>query len=581
MQKELDIFTVTLPEGAACDVKKIEKEALVTEYEFSFAWTEEIAAAGGNFNVAWGDPSSGIMYKWDSQCGLARCLSPHWDDVFSSMLSSNSPVTSYFDGNGNNAYCWALSECKKLMRLQNGIEDQYGWLKLAFSFGVRQYTNEYTTKVTLRVDKRPVTLMEAVEAVARWWEEDCGMTPLQVPASAKDPLYSFWYSYHKEVNEQLVEGKCRWAKDLGFDICIVDDGWQADEVEHGYFRCGDWVPAPSKFADMAKHVKRVQDMGMKYILWYAVPLMGHLSEHFDHFKDMLLRDAPHLHAAILDPRYRAVREFVVDTYKRALLDWDLDGFKLDFVDTWHETENNAPYNEKMDIPALQDAVDVCMTQIVAELVKLKPDVLLEFRQSYIGPHMKRFGNMFRVGDCAGNYLKNRASILDLRMLMGSQAVHSDMLMMCPFEKVEHNAIQIVSCMFGVLQYSGRMEEMTKELAEMSMFWLSFMKEHKDLLLEGKLEAFEPHLTYTWAKSTLGDECALGVYAIDKCVRPEPVDTIYLANGCSGNRVLVELEGDYDVKVVDCRGRVQSQGRQTFSGITVLPIPSGGLAVLKK
>lgn len=580
MEKQLDIFTVTLPEGAECALRKI-NDGNVEEFEFSFTWTEENAAVDAAFNVSWTDMVSGIMYKWDSRCALARDLSPHWDDVFTSMISCHSPVTCYFDGAGQNSYCWALSESKKLMRMKNGINDQFGNLDLSFSFGTRQFTNQYETTVTLRLDKRPVNFSQAVADVASWWETDCGMKPLQVPSTAKDPLYSFWYSYHKEVDEKTVEEKSRWAKDLGFDICIVDDGWQADELVHGYFRCGDWVPASSKITDMASHVKRVQDMGMKYILWYAVPLMGHESQHYGHFKDMLLRDEPGLHAAILDPRYKEAREFMIDTYRRALLEWNLDGFKLDFIDTWHDNPRNAPYNDKMDIPALQDAVDVCMTAIVEELVKIKPDVLLEFRQSYIGPHMKRFGNMFRVGDCAGNYLRNRASIFDLRMLMGNQAVHSDMLMMCPYEKVENNAIQIVSCMFGCLQYSGRMEEMTPELAEMSVFWLNFLKKHKDLLLEGRLQTFEPHLMYTWAKSTLGSECAVGVYAIDKCVSPDPVETVYIANGCSGARVLVELEGAYRVQVFDCRGHEVSDFGKTFSGITPISVPSGGLITLTK
>ena len=581
MEKQLDIFQVLMPDGADCVLRKAEKKDSIAEYEFHFTWTEENAAANGEFNIAWTDMCSGIMYKWDSRCALARDLSPHWDDVFTSMISNNAPVSCYFDGAGQNSYCWALSESRKLMRMKNGIDDQLGNLTLAFSFGTRQFTNQYAASITLRIDKRPVTFSQAVADVHSWWEYDCGLTPMQVPSIAKDPLYSFWYSYHKEVDEKTVEEKCRWAKDLGFDICIVDDGWQADELVHGYFRCGDWVPASSKITDMAAHVKRVQDMGMKYILWYAVPLMGHESDHFEHFKDMLLRDEPHLHAAILDPRYREAREFMIDTYKRALRDWNLDGFKLDFIDTWCDVPANAPYNEKMDIPALQDAVDACMTGIVEALSEMKPDILLEFRQSYIGPHMKRFGNMFRVGDCAGNYLRNRASILDLRMMMGNQAVHSDMLMMCPFEKVENNAIQIISCMFGVLQYSGRMEEMTAELAEMSVFWLNFLKKHKDLLLEGNLQTFEPHLIYTWAKSTKDNACAVGVYAIDKCVTPDPVDTVYIANGCSGSRVLVELTGTYRCQVLDCRGHEVSCGQRVFEGITPIPVPAGGLIVLTR
>ena len=92
MEKQLDIFTVIVPEGADCALRKSKDRDGLTEYEFSFVWTEETAAADGTFTVEWTDMVSGIMYKWDSRCALARDLSPHWNDIFTSMISSNSPV---------------------------------------------------------------------------------------------------------------------------------------------------------------------------------------------------------------------------------------------------------------------------------------------------------------------------------------------------------------------------------------------------------------------------------------------------------------------------------------------------------
>lgn len=581
MQTQLDIFTVVMAEGSSCSLRKIQEENQITLYEFSLGWTKENAASDAGFAISWEDSVAGLLYKWDSRCLLHRDMAPHWDDAFTSMISQFSPITCYFDGNGRNTYCWSLSECRKLVRLKNGINDQFGNLTLQFSIHTRQFTNQYSTTLVLRIDKRPVSMRRAVEDTALWWERDCSMVPMAVPPSARDPLYSFWYSYHQAVDEKTVEEKCRWAKKLGFDVCIVDDGWQTDNNLGSYGYCGDWKPAPSKLPDMAGHVKRVHEIGMKYILWYSVPLMGHHSIHYPRFRDMLLRDEPGLTASVLDPRYRQVRDFLTDTFRNALLQWDLDGFKLDFIDSWCDHPDNKPYNENMDIPALQDAVDVCMTGIVTELRKIKPDLLVEFRQSYIGPHMKRFGNLFRVGDCAGNYLRNRASILDLRMLMGNQAVHSDMLTLIPGETPENNALQIISCMFGVLQYSCRMEEMTQELEEVSVFWLNFLKNHRDLLLSKNLEAFEPHLMYTWVKTTKDNACAVGVYAIDKCIRPDCVDEIYIANGCSGNRVLVELTGKYRVQILDCRGRETGCEERLLEGISPIAIPSGGLAILTK
>ncbi len=440
-----------------------------------------------------------------------------------------------------------------------------------------QYTNQYETLITLRIDTRAVTLRKAVEDVATWWADDVGLTPIHVPADAREPLYSFWYSYQQDVNEKTVEEECKRAKELGFNICIVDDGWQTENNYGGYAYCGDWQPAPNKFPNMAAHVKRVHDIGMKYMIWYSVPFVGYNSAHYEEFGDMLLRDEPDVSAAILDPRYEEVRSFLIGTYKKALTEWDLDGFKLDFIDNWAEHPSNAPANDRMDIPALLDAVNVCMTDIVRELTAIKPDILLEFRQSYIGPCMKQFGNMFRVGDCAGNYLRNRAEIFDLRMIMGNQAVHSDMLMIRPFEDPKYGALQIISCMFGVMQFSGRLDDLGESTIRMSRFWLSFLKEQQSK----NLETYESHILYTWAKATEGNECIVGVYAIDKCVKPDAVDTVYIANGCMGKLVLVDLVGTYKVQILDCCGEETDCFEKTFSGVVSLDVPVGGLVIMKK
>ena len=309
MKVQQSMFTITMQEGMNCVLRDVREKGDVAEYEFQMEWTPENAEVDDRFQISWKEPMKGILYKWDSRCLLHRDIFPHWDDIFTSMISKCAPVSCYFDGEDQNSYCWALSECQKLVTIRNAINDQFGYLDPSFSIPTRQYTNQYQTSVILRVDKRKVSMRQAVGDVADWWAADCGMKPTHVPAAAKDPLYSFWYSYHQGVDEHTVEEKCRWAKDLGFDICIVDDGWQTDDNNGGYGYCGDWKPAPTKLPDMAAHVKRVHEIGMKYILWYSVPLVGYYSEHYEHFKDMILRDVPVSSTAVLDPRYKEVRNF--------------------------------------------------------------------------------------------------------------------------------------------------------------------------------------------------------------------------------------------------------------------------------
>ena len=116
---------------------------------------------------------------------------------------------------------------------------------------------------------------------------------------------------------------------------------------------------------------------------------------------------------------------------------------------------------------------------------------------------------------------------------------------------------------------------------MSRFWLNFLKEHRNLLQCKNLKTYEAHILYTWAKATEGNECAVGVYSIDKCVQPDATDVIYIANGCAGERVLVDLTGAYDMQVFDCFGKEKANERRDFSGVSAIPVPVGGHIILKK
>ena len=579
MKMNLSGFTVSCDVPVTIDLTASEKNG-VSLFTFSLGWDPETLADATSVTVSWQRPMLDHMYCWTPSRGLSRKVLPDWAGEESSMVSKSAPVSCIFDGRSRAQYVWALDECQKLVFCKNGVIEENGEMLFAFRLPLKQYTAASCTKVTLRADERGLSFAEALGDVVRWWEKDCGMTPASVPDTAKAPVYSFWYSFHQNVIAAEVEKECRRAKKLGFDICIIDDGWQTDDNSRGYAFCGDWEACPAKIPDMAAHVRAVHDIGMKYILWYSVPFVGYYSDHYDHFKDMLLYKRDNLNTGVLDPRYKEVREFLVNIYKKALLDWNPDGFKLDFIDSWFDSPENAPYNEKMDIPSLQDAVRIFMTTVMQELKSVKSDILLEFRQNYIGPHMRTFGNMFRVADCPGDYLSNRVGIFDLRMLMGNSAVHSDMLMWHQNETVEMDALQIISIMFGVMQYSACLHQQSSRVKKMSKFWLDFLSAHKKTLLDGKLRCYEPHLLYTWAQSTSDEECIAAVYSADKCISPKALSAVYLANGSNSNRILVEMEGVYQVSVFNCCGEETECFIRDFRGINTLDVPVGGIAVLK-
>ncbi|MBE6730508.1 MAG: alpha-galactosidase [Ruminococcaceae bacterium] len=573
-----EIFEISFNEGMNVELLSVKKENGVEIYEYKLSWTKENAESDSEFTFNHSAPLVGIMYGFNPKCGIFRCIDPDWCPPQSHMISNGAPMNCYYGGNSKNVCTVAYSEAKMLTKIRNGIVEENGNVEFKFTMGTKQFTNRFETTLSIYIDKRDILMCDAVKAVAKWWES-LGITPAFVPKSAKEPVYSFWYSFHQDVNENNVEEECKRAKELGFDICIVDDGWQTSDGNRGYAYCGDWEPYEGKFPDMAKHVKRVHDMGMKYILWYSVPFVGRFTKAYGKFKDMFLRANHRANEFVLDPRYKEVRDYLLGVYKSALINWNLDGFKLDFIDSWEDRNENAPYNEKMDIPSLQDAVYIFMTTVMEELKKIKPDILLEFRQNYIGPYMRTFGNMFRVGDCPGNYIKNRVGVLDLRMLMGESAVHSDMLMWHKDESAENDALQIISVLYGVLQYSAKLDTLNERTAKMSKFWLQFMKDKKETLLEGTLKCYDPHLLYTWAESFRESENIIAVYGENRCITPEKRDTMYIANGSAENRVVLELEGEYKVEIMNCCGEILEEGRKKFLGISVLNIPSGGICKL--
>ena len=181
-----------------------------------------------------------------------------------------------------------------------------------------------------------------------------GYEPAGVPESARLPMYSTWYSFHQDLDPGRIEEQCRLAKELGCEAVIVDDGWQTTSNERCYAYTGDWEPTPEKVPDMRAYVDRVHALGMKVLLWYSVPFVGRHSKAWERFSGMLLEEIERLGASVLDPRFPELREFLIGTYESALREWDLDGFKLDFVDSFGTSRETGLH--QIDIPPAGVAV---------------------------------------------------------------------------------------------------------------------------------------------------------------------------------------------------------------------------------
>lgn len=76
--------------------------------------------------------------------------------------------------------------------------------------------------------------------------------------------------------------------------------------------------------------------------------------------------------------------------------------------------------------------------------------------------------------------------MDLRLLSGDPAVHSDMLMWHPDEPVEQAAFQLLNVMFSVPQALVRLDAIPPARTEMLTFYLDYWNRNRSVLLDGEL-----------------------------------------------------------------------------------------------
>ena len=296
---------------------------------------------------------------------------------------------------------------------------------------------------------------------------------------------------------------------------ILDDGWQCDDIERSYKSCGDWRISTRRFPDMAAHVRRAHELGLKYMVWFSMPFVGGDTDAYRRLRGKFLRKVPDLQAWVIDPRFPECRAYLRDVYLRCLRDWDIDGFKLDFVDAFGLEGESDPMTVDglagRDTPSIPEAVERLLREVTAALNVEKPDLLYEFRQAYEGPVIRRYGNMVRVGDCPGSLVRNRVHIANLRLLCDGSAVHSDMLRWHPDETPERAQRFILNSLFGTIQYSVMLREAKPEMRAMIAKWIRFTAEHRETLLRGVFRPHFPHLNYPVIEAESASERIVVVY----------------------------------------------------------------------
>ena len=512
--------------------------------EISIEMTAPQPIKPSQLKVTFSTPQTDAHHLWHANRDCRMVLPPDWKGKFSSALAQNMPLYSFINSNNRNRLTIATSEAKRRIDAKIGLREEGAVLYGALSFFTEVEAPISHYKTTILLDKRDIFWADAVREGAQWIESKNDFKVCQVPEAAFEPLYSTWYQFHQQITDTEIEAECRKAVKLGMKTIIVDDGWQTADNNRGYAYCGDWKVAPVRIKDMAAHVRRVQNIGFKYMLWYSVPFVGEHSQAYERFKGKFL--GPSHGAFVLDPRFPEVREYLISTYENALKEWNLDGFKLDFIDSFKVKGVDPAIAENYagrDIKSVPEAVDRLMKDVLSRLQAIKPDILIEFRQNYIGPAIRQYGNMFRASDCPGDMQNNRMRIANLRLTSGTTAVHADMIEWNPSEKPEVAARHILSALYGVVQYSVMLRELPESHFKVVTHWLDFSQKHRNTLLKSDFRPYHPEAGYPILEAESNSERIISVYQEGMVVKAGASDRdTYIINASGAEKVAVELVG---------------------------------------
>lgn len=548
-------------------------------HEVTLALRAERPAAPPDLNLTFTLPCRDIHARWRGDHGHSRTMEPDWSrPAVSARACSQAPLLCLHSEDGRNRLTLAGSDALHPTRIGAGLrEETAGFVGEVRPFPTPRAATTAAT-FTLRVDLRDLPFERSVADAVRWWEGLPGLAPLAVPDRGRLPMYSTWYSFHQSLDPAAVEHQCRLARDLGCGAVIVDDGWQTTDNQRGYAFCGDWKP--TRLADLAGHVGRIHDLGMDFLLWYSVPFIGHRSQAHGRFVGKFLRDDTRLQTSVLDPRFAEVRDYLIGTYERAVRDWNVDGLKLDFVDAFTLPKDASPVADGgRDHADVDEAVARLLTDVAGRLRPLKPDLLIEFRQSYIGPVMRTYGNLFRAGDCPNDAIGNRQRTLDIRLLCGGTACHSDMIMWHVTDPVASAALQIQNILFSVPQISVLIDHLPADHQTMLAFWLHWWIAHRGTLLDGELRVAHPELGYTQARASSATEAIHCAYA-DALVQVDDRPSVAVVNARRRPGLALALTqtwGRRRCTIRDACGNILADSDRDFSaGLHDLAVPAAGL-----
>lgn len=396
----------------------------------------------------------------------------HWRIPFSSSGVCNIPFIAFFNTGGIN----------RISIMADTLDDDcFFFFRMNQQLGVYEAEIKITpqTDCSLTIDSRKMDWQKTLAE----YRSGLKLPVPKIPEAAWNPVFCTWYAAHTGVSEQWLEENCRIASELGFGTLIVDDGWSFDTVKRHcpelidtwYSEIGDWQVSAKKFPDFVAHIRRVREMGLRYMLWTAPFILGAKSNVLKELETGDYDEKRVDGACWLLPHRKKVRDLIIEKLTSLMRNYPVDGLKIDYLD-YFMPDISHPKGRMMRAFA---------RELSRKIREVKPDALIEYRQNYTVPGMLEFATQYRAGDVPYDWMDNFNRLAQMRTLLGDKlTLHADPAFWREDEPLVNIGRHMIAALAGVPMLSMELTRMPEDQKTVIRTFLALYREYRDFWKQG-------------------------------------------------------------------------------------------------
>ena len=148
-------------------------------------------------------------------------------------------------------------------------------------------------------------------------------------------LVNNWEATYFNFDEEKLYDIAKTASELGIEMLVMDDGWFGDR-NSSHSALGDWFVNEQKLkGGLGKLVQRVNDLGLKFGIWFEPEMVSRDSELFRAHPDWALQIPGRemsiaRYQYVLDMTREDVRDYLFDCIKKVMDNANIAYIKWDF-----------------------------------------------------------------------------------------------------------------------------------------------------------------------------------------------------------------------------------------------------------